>query len=340
MRSARVWAALVIIGSLVIVGCSTAGLADRQIGVSGSSSVAPHAGEATTATASSAAASSTVWASPAPTSPGESTTTRMSATVPPAQEDADGQVHGNGHDCPDQRCLSIVVTGDVLLHPPLVDQARADSPGGQGLDFAPMLAAETPYVQGADLGICHLETPLAPAGRPVLRIPGVLRPTAGAARAGRHRVRRVQHRQQPHPGPGHRRGEPHPGRPGRRRPGPRRLLPHRAGRRHPHHHRPPRTAGSGSSPSPTGFNDGPPGPAVAGQHPGHRRDPGQGPRRPRRRRRPGRRRRARRHRVRHRTQHRPTARRARPCSPARTSTWSTGTTRTSCSPCRRSTGNG
>jgi len=59
-----------------------------------------------------------------------------------------------------------VVTGDVLLHPPLVDQARVDSQGGQGLDFGPMLAAEKPYVQGADLGICHLETPLAPADGP------------------------------------------------------------------------------------------------------------------------------------------------------------------------------
>jgi len=64
------------------------------------------------------------------------------------------------------QCVSIVVTGDVLLHPPLVDQARADSPGGQDLDFAPMLAAEKPYVQDADLGICHLETPLAPADGP------------------------------------------------------------------------------------------------------------------------------------------------------------------------------
>ena len=68
--------------------------------------------------------------------------------------------------CPGVRCVSMVVTGDVLLHPPLVDQARADSPGGQGLDFAPMLAAEKPYVQGADLGVCHLETPLAPADGP------------------------------------------------------------------------------------------------------------------------------------------------------------------------------
>jgi len=64
------------------------------------------------------------------------------------------------------RCLSIAVTGDVLIHPPLVEQAHADSPDGQGLDFAPMLAAEKPYIQGVDLGICHLETPLAPADGP------------------------------------------------------------------------------------------------------------------------------------------------------------------------------
>jgi len=69
------------------------------------------------------------------------------------------------------RCLSIAVTGDVLLHPPLVDQARADAPDGQSMDFAPMLAAEKPYIQNADLGICHLETPLAPAGGPFAGYP-------------------------------------------------------------------------------------------------------------------------------------------------------------------------
>jgi len=70
-----------------------------------------------------------------------------------------------GPGCPGVRCLSIAVTGDVLLHPPLVDQARLDAKDG-GLDFAPMLAGQRPYIQSADLGICHLETPLAPAGGP------------------------------------------------------------------------------------------------------------------------------------------------------------------------------
>jgi hypothetical protein len=34
-----------------------------------------------------------------------------------------------------------------------------------------MLAAEKPYVQSADLGICHLETPLAPPAGPFAGYP-------------------------------------------------------------------------------------------------------------------------------------------------------------------------
>ena len=132
---------------------------------------------------------------------------------------------------PASPCVSIAVTGDILLHPELVEQAREDGDGE--LDFFPMLAAQQPYIQGADLGICHLETPLAPADGPFTGLPGVLGPAAGSRCGQAHRVRRMQHRQQPHPRPGHRRGGPHPGRPGRRRPCPRRLLPHRPGRRHP-----------------------------------------------------------------------------------------------------------
>ena len=66
---------------------------------------------------------------------------------------------------PPPRSLSLVATGDVLLHPALWEQAAADGAGG-GLDFAPQLAAVRPWVQGADLAVCHLETPLAPAEGP------------------------------------------------------------------------------------------------------------------------------------------------------------------------------
>jgi poly-gamma-glutamate synthesis protein (capsule biosynthesis protein) len=68
------------------------------------------------------------------------------------------------------QCVTIAMAGDVLLHPQLIAQARADAGDDtdstvDGMDFFPMLAAQQRYVAGADIGICHLETPLAdPAG--------------------------------------------------------------------------------------------------------------------------------------------------------------------------------
>jgi Bacterial capsule synthesis protein PGA_cap len=69
---------------------------------------------------------------------------------------------------PEPRRLSLVATGDILLHERLWTQARRDG-GGSGpsdLDFTPQIAAIEPIVDGADLAICHLETPLAPEGGP------------------------------------------------------------------------------------------------------------------------------------------------------------------------------
>lgn len=66
------------------------------------------------------------------------------------------------------REFTVVATGDVLLHPPLWDQARADADetGNAPKDFAPQLAGIEPIVSGADLSICHLEVPIAPDGGP------------------------------------------------------------------------------------------------------------------------------------------------------------------------------
>jgi poly-gamma-glutamate capsule biosynthesis protein CapA/YwtB (metallophosphatase superfamily) len=67
-----------------------------------------------------------------------------------------------------RRRFTLVATGDVLLHPPLWAQARQDAAaqGRPGLDFAPLLAPVRPLVAGADLALCHLETPLAAPGGP------------------------------------------------------------------------------------------------------------------------------------------------------------------------------
>lgn len=78
--------------------------------------------------------------------------------------------------CPGVRCVTVVLTGDVLLHPELVEQARqdatADAPTARdGLDFGPMLAAQQQWTANADLAVCHLETPLARADGPFLGWP-------------------------------------------------------------------------------------------------------------------------------------------------------------------------
>ena len=68
-----------------------------------------------------------------------------------------------------------MVSGDVLPHTSVIDQARLYA-GGQGYDFAPMFWAVQPIVSAADLAICHLETPVAPPGTP----PDGSYPTYGA----------------------------------------------------------------------------------------------------------------------------------------------------------------
>ncbi|MGA8112040.1 MAG: CapA family protein [Actinocatenispora sp.] len=69
--------------------------------------------------------------------------------------------------------LSVVAAGDVLVHPPIWQQARADarSEGRDGMDFSPVFAAVRPVVSGADLAICHLETPVSAEHGPYLGWP-------------------------------------------------------------------------------------------------------------------------------------------------------------------------
>jgi len=69
---------------------------------------------------------------------------------------------------PSPSSFTLVATGDVLLHEGTWAQARRDAgeTGRKPMDFAPMLAAVRPYVRAADLGVCHLETPLAAGSGP------------------------------------------------------------------------------------------------------------------------------------------------------------------------------
>ncbi|MEV0838225.1 CapA family protein [Actinocatenispora sera] len=62
------------------------------------------------------------------------------------------------------RQVTVLGAGDVLVHPPVWQQARADGHGR--MDFRDIFAGVRPAVSGADLAICHLETPLAGPGEP------------------------------------------------------------------------------------------------------------------------------------------------------------------------------
>ena len=67
---------------------------------------------------------------------------------------------------PAPRRFTLLASGDVLPHGSVVAQARAyGSRTGRRFDFRPMFAAIAPVVSAADLAVCHLETPLSPAGR-------------------------------------------------------------------------------------------------------------------------------------------------------------------------------
>lgn len=57
--------------------------------------------------------------------------------------------------------FTIVAAGDVLPHLPVLSSARVSA---GSYDFTPLLAPLDPWVRGADLALCHLEVPVAPAG--------------------------------------------------------------------------------------------------------------------------------------------------------------------------------
>ena len=69
---------------------------------------------------------------------------------------------------PRLRRVTIALSGDILVHDNVWASAAsaAGRTGASGFDFRPMLAPLRPALSAADLAICHLETPLAPAGGP------------------------------------------------------------------------------------------------------------------------------------------------------------------------------
>jgi poly-gamma-glutamate synthesis protein (capsule biosynthesis protein) len=68
------------------------------------------------------------------------------------------------------RRVTVLGAGDVLVHPQVWHQARQDG-GSDGYDFFPMFRGVSATISGADLAICHLETPLAAPSGPLEGFP-------------------------------------------------------------------------------------------------------------------------------------------------------------------------
>lgn len=85
------------------------------------------------------------------------------ATPTPAPTPTPTPTPGAGPACPTLRCTSVLVTGDMLVHTQLWQQAQEDAAaaGKPGLDFTPLLEGQRRYIQASDLAICHQETPVA-----------------------------------------------------------------------------------------------------------------------------------------------------------------------------------
>ncbi len=67
----------------------------------------------------------------------------------------------------------IEASGDLLIHSAVFDRALVLG-GGRHYDFAPMFTQIKPYIRGADLALCHVETPMTPAaptGYPTFNTP-------------------------------------------------------------------------------------------------------------------------------------------------------------------------
>lgn len=122
---------------------------------------APSASTPTTApttrpavTAPAAAAGSSVATSPASSPP----TTAATATAPARAAAAPATL---------PKPVTMSFSGDLLPHLPVDAQAAAYGRAtGRRYDFGPMLAPMRPVVGAVDVGVCHMEVPVAPDGRP------------------------------------------------------------------------------------------------------------------------------------------------------------------------------
>jgi poly-gamma-glutamate capsule biosynthesis protein CapA/YwtB (metallophosphatase superfamily) len=130
------------------------------------------------------------------TSAGPANTSPAAASASTAQAPASGSAPSPSPSATPG--FTLVATGDLLIHGPVAKRALADG-RGKRYDFTRMLAKVRPQVQGADLAICHIETPLSRddtniSGYPVFNTPHELADAAawagydGCSTASNHSV--------------------------------------------------------------------------------------------------------------------------------------------------------
>ena len=72
--------------------------------------------------------------------------------------------------------FTVAASGDLLIHQPVAARALANG-GGRRYDFRPLFGSVRARIAGADLALCHVETPLVPGpvqGYPSFRTPPAL----------------------------------------------------------------------------------------------------------------------------------------------------------------------
>ncbi|HET9548033.1 MAG TPA: CapA family protein [Desertimonas sp.] len=135
---------------LCLAGCATA------------TDASPPAGPVTVAAATSSTSAVTTSTSGATTSTSATTASAIATSTTAAPPVTPAPTAGDG-------ALTLAFTGDALWHSPLWRQAErnfaGNGSGAAGMDFTPMLARLQPVVANADVGVCHLETPIAPDGQ-------------------------------------------------------------------------------------------------------------------------------------------------------------------------------
>ncbi|MFV0633206.1 CapA family protein [Demequina sp.] len=126
------------------------------------------------------------WAlsKPAPAEPSGSalaptgtTPTTTASALPTAQPSAAPSPASPSPEPEQDVVFTLVAAGDILTHSPVLNSAlRA---GGDTYDFGALTELVRPYIDGADIALCHLEVPIvpegaAPSGYPMFGAPGEL----------------------------------------------------------------------------------------------------------------------------------------------------------------------